>query len=142
MPAHNIWQNFVIVIIFHVFVIDFYIPMSHVIYSSFDSFSTINDLSMSVNNSNVILVFFRVAFHANPVLKNNMQDQVHIFLCSFCRIFWMCLLDNSTSPLWLSPSVSNSCQKYFAHVVWIRDVVWIYFLSDKDVSLNLSQQSM
>ena len=42
-------------------------------------FSTINSISLSVNNSNSTFVFFKHAFHANPGADKTGQDQVHIF---------------------------------------------------------------
>ena len=36
-------------------------------YSSSNSISTINSISKSVNNSNSVAVFFKHAYHANPV---------------------------------------------------------------------------
>ena len=41
-------------------------------------FSTINNLSTLVNNSNFTAVFFKQACHANPGADKNEQDQVHI----------------------------------------------------------------
>ena len=42
-------------------------------------FSTINNISKLVDNSNSISVFFKHACHANPGADKNEQDQFHIF---------------------------------------------------------------
>ena len=42
-------------------------------------FSTINNISILVNNSNYTPVFFKQACHANPGAYKNEPDQVHIF---------------------------------------------------------------
>ena len=42
-------------------------------------FSTINNISTSVNNSNFIPDFYKHACHANPGADRNEHDQVHIF---------------------------------------------------------------
>ena len=48
-------------------------------------FSTINNISMSVERSNFILVFFKAAYHANPGAETNFAGSssyilIHIFL--------------------------------------------------------------
>ena len=47
--------------------------MNCVTYSSSNSFSTINSISISVNNSNFTSVFFEAACHANPVAERNLK---------------------------------------------------------------------
>ena len=41
-------------------------------------FRTINNILTSVSNSNIIPVFSKHAYHVNPVVDKNEQDQVHI----------------------------------------------------------------
>ena len=43
-------------------------------YSPLIPFSTINNILISVNNSNFTLVFFKQAFHANPGADKNERD--------------------------------------------------------------------
>ena len=47
-------------------------------------FSTINSISVPVNNSNSTFVFLKYAYHANPGAdKKNGQDQVYVFQCTY-----------------------------------------------------------
>ena len=48
------------------------------IYSTSNSFSIINSISLSVNNSNFTSVLFKQACHANPGADKNEQDHVHV----------------------------------------------------------------
>ena len=65
--------------IFRVFIICFCVFMYCMTYSSTDSFFTINNILLSVNNSNLILVIFKQASHANPGNDKNELNLVHIF---------------------------------------------------------------
>ena len=45
--------------------------MNYMTYSSYNSFSTISSISISVNNSNFISVFYKAAYDANPGAEKN-----------------------------------------------------------------------
>ena len=45
--------------------------MNNMTYSSYNSFSTISSISISVNNSNFNSVFFKAAYDANPGAEKN-----------------------------------------------------------------------
>ena len=47
------------------------------------SFSTINKISILVNNSNFTLVSFNAACYANPGAEKILQNLVHKFLSTF-----------------------------------------------------------
>ena len=53
--------------------------MNSVAYSYSDTFSSINNISISVERSIFTLVFFKATCHANPETEKNLQDQVHLF---------------------------------------------------------------
>ena len=48
-------------------------------YSTSYFFSTINNISILVNNPSFTYVFFKHACHANPGADKNNQDLVHVF---------------------------------------------------------------
>ena len=60
-PNTKIWWFIVFVIFFHVFIVCCCISMYCMTYSS-----TINNKSISVNNSNSTSIYFKHAFHADP----------------------------------------------------------------------------
>ena len=51
------------------------------------SFSVINKISTSVNNSNSTPVFFKHACHANPGAEKSELDQAHVFQYICCKNF-------------------------------------------------------
>ena len=51
------------------------------------SFSTVNKISISVNNSNSTTVSFKQACNANPGVDKNEQGQVHIFQYVYLESF-------------------------------------------------------
>ena len=57
---------FILMIIFHVFIISFGVSMNSMTYSTIDTLFTINNLSISFNRSNFTLAFFKAAYYANP----------------------------------------------------------------------------
>ena len=59
-------MTLIFIIIFHGFLISFCILINGVIYSSSNTFSTIINVSISVETSNFTLVFFKAACHSNP----------------------------------------------------------------------------
>ena len=64
---------------FHIFAINFYIPMDSMTYSSSETFFTINNISRSVKRSNFTLLFLRFLAMLMLVWKENGHDQPHIF---------------------------------------------------------------
>ena len=57
--------------------------MNYTTYSSSNSFSTINSISMTVNNLNLTSVFFKAAYHAYLGAEKNLQDLINRFLNKF-----------------------------------------------------------
>ena len=57
--------------------------MNCITYSSSNSFSTINSISMSVNSSYFTSVFFKTAYHAYPGVQKILQDLIDKFLNTF-----------------------------------------------------------
>ena len=78
----KIWWFFIFIIIFYVFVISFYISMNSMTYSTSNTFSTINNISVSINRSTFTLVFFKTAWHANHGVERK-QDLVYIFQVTY-----------------------------------------------------------
>ena len=67
-----IWWCFILITIFHIFIIRFCISMNYVTYSSSNFFFN-HSISISVNNSNFTSVFCKAACHANPKAERNFK---------------------------------------------------------------------
>ena len=66
MPIFKIWRFFIFILIFHIFIIRFEYWLIEWHISILIPFSTINSISVSVNNSNFTSVFSKAACQANP----------------------------------------------------------------------------
>lgn len=109
-------------------------------YSASDSFFTICSISILVNNSNSILVFFKYACHTILVLINIELDQVHMFQCIFLQMFSDIFVSNNASlwtcKSWWSPrSFSSKSFQTFFHVFVINicNVFDVYICNVFDV---------
>ena len=69
----------IFIITFYLFVISFCISMNRVIYTPLVTFSTINNISISVERSNFTLAFLKAACHANlGAVRNREMSRSHI----------------------------------------------------------------
>ena len=74
-----------IIVIFHIFITSFCISIDSMAYSPANSFLAFNIISISDNNSNFTLVFFKDACQAN--LKGCLQGLIYKFLNTFFKSF-------------------------------------------------------
>ena len=99
--------------------------------SLFILFSFINDISISVQRSNFILVFLKAAYHANPGAKRNFSGSSshilrHIFLKFSNAIIYF--FEHTNQDVLLNFLFENLCKLFCVRVICIT--ILLPYLSD------------
>lgn len=115
--------------------------MHCITYSASDSFFTICSISILVNNSNSILVFFKYACHTNPGTdkywaRSSSYVSMYFFLQKFSDIFVSNNASLWTCKSWWSPRSfsSKSFQTFHVFVINICNVFDVYICNVFDIS--------
>ena len=130
-PILNIRRFFILILIFHVFVISFCNPINRMIYSPLTPFSTINNISISVKRSNFTLVFSKAAYHANPGAEENFAGSSSYILRHISLKFSYTSANNSlllwTYKSWYSSKffISDLSNCFSVHVICVSNIFHI-----------------